>query len=107
MDELVMALAPAFAAGFAIQQLLEILGPLFEKASNKKALLGYISLAAGLALSFGMGLRVLEPLGVGDSDVFDAIATGLIISAGTEGINSIMKYLGYSKKKKKLEAGEG
>jgi hypothetical protein len=31
MDTLVMALGPAFAAGFALQQLMELLDPLFSR----------------------------------------------------------------------------
>jgi hypothetical protein len=34
----------------------------------------------------------------------DFIATALIISAGTEGVNSILKFLKYSKEDKKREA---
>ena len=99
MDKLVVALGPAFVAGFAVQQMLEILDPIVERffKGNKKLLLGSVSLIIGLALAFGAGLRVLQPLGVTNTDFLDAIVTGLIVSAGTEGINSIMKFLGYTK----------
>ncbi|MCI0608453.1 MAG: hypothetical protein L0Z71_05255 [Anaerolineae bacterium] len=98
MDKLVEGLGPAFAAGFALQQLLEILDPLVGKIKvDKKLLLGVVSLVLGLALSFGAGLSVLQPLGVTIASFWDTIITGLIISAGTEGINSIMKFLGYTK----------
>ncbi|MGD0174858.1 MAG: hypothetical protein ABSC61_10625 [Anaerolineales bacterium] len=44
MDKLVMALGPAFAAGFAVQRLLEILDPLLDKINfvkeNKKLFSG-------------------------------------------------------------------
>jgi len=108
MDKLVVALGPAFAAGFAVQQLLEILDPLVDKikADKKKLLLGIVSLVIGLALAFGAGLRVLHPLGVANADFWDAIVTALIVSAGTEGFNSIMKFLGYTKEKRKGEVGE-
>jgi hypothetical protein len=107
MDKLVTALGPAFAAGFAVQQLLEILDPLMDKIKvDKKFLLGIVSLIAGLVLSFGAGLRVLQPLGIAGSDTWDALVTGLIVSAGTEGFNSIMKFLGYSKEKQKANAAE-
>jgi len=106
MDKLVVALGPAFAAGFALQQLLEMLDPLLDKikAEWKKAVLAIVSLVVGLALAFGAGLRVLQPLGVTTLDFWDAIVTGLIVSAGTEGFNSIMKFLGYTKEKRKGEA---
>ncbi len=110
MDKLVVGLGPVFAVGFAVQRLLEILDPLFDKVKfitdNKKVILGIISLGFGLILAFGIGLRVLKPLGIESGDVLDGVATALIISAGTDGINSIMKYLGYAKEDKKTEAAE-
>ena len=107
MDKLVVALGPAFAAGFAVQQLLEILSPLVDKIkTEKKLVLGLLSLVIGLVLAFGAGLRVLQPLGVANVNfVLDAIVTALIISAGTEGFNSIMKFLGYTKDKRGQDVG--
>jgi hypothetical protein len=109
MDKLITALAPVFAAGMAIQQLGEILSPLVDKISidYKKIILGLVSLALGLLLAFTAKLHVLQILGVAPGtglDTIDAIVTGLIISGGTEGINSILKFLKYSKEDKKNEA---
>ncbi len=108
MDTLVIALGPAFAAGFAVQRLLEILDPILEKLpivkDYKKMTLAIVSLVVGLVLAFGVGLRVLEPLGVAASGGLDALVTALIVSAGTEGFNSIMKFLGYAKEEKKADA---
>jgi len=70
----------------------------------KKAILGALSLVAGLALAFGAGLRVLELLGVSSPWYWDELTTGLIISGGTQGINSILKFLGYAKEGKKADA---
>lgn len=109
MDKIVEGLGPAFAAGFAVQQLLEILDPVFEKSKvNKKLILGLISLVLGFALASGAGLHVLQAFGVVNAGFWDVVVTGLIISGGTEGFNSIMKYLGYSKDnaKKNLESSE-
>jgi hypothetical protein len=105
MDKLIEGLGPAFAAGFAVQQLLEIIAPVLERfwSGSKKILMGLISLAAGLALSFYAGLKVLKPFGV-DAPFIDLIVTGLIISAGTEGINSVLKFMGYYKQKEKADA---
>src|SRR5207253_4364611 len=102
MDKLILALGPAFAAGFAVQRLLEILDPALEQVTfikaNKKVILGIVSLLVGLGLSFGVGLRILQPLGVSNAgDFLDACATGLIVSAGADGFNSIVKFLGYAK----------
>src|SRR5689334_22551358 len=109
MDMLVTALGPVLAAGLALQQLLEILNPLLERLvgeneKTKKMYAGVISLFVGFGLSFGAGLRVLTALGASTPYVVDGIVSGLIISAGTEGINSIMKFLGYTKEKEKANA---
>lgn len=102
MDKLVAALAPVFAVGFAVQQLIEISIPVVEKIKiNKKAFLSCISLIIGLILSWGAGIRVLQPLGLNSPTSIDVIITGLIVSGGTEGINSIVKLLGYVKEKQK------
>lgn len=107
MDELIIALGPAFATGFAVQRLMEILDPIVDKVKifreYKKIFLGVVSFIVGLVLTFGIGLRVLEPLGVPNEAFWDGIVTALIISAGTEGFNSIMKFLGYKKEEKKAE----
>ena len=106
MDKLVLALGPAFVAGFALQRLLEILDPLVDGwvETNKKIISGLISLLVGLLLATFGGLRVLAPLNFTQSDIIDDIVTGLVISGGTEGFNSIMKFLGYSKEEKKSDA---
>src|SRR2546427_4874712 len=107
METLVTALGPVFAAGLAIQQLLELLDSILLKRlipEYKKAILGALSLVAGLALAFGAGLRVLELLGVSSPWYWDELTTGLIISGGTQGINSILKFLGYAKEGKKADA---
>lgn len=112
MDNLIFSLAPAFAAGLAIQQLLEIadrfieqvlkiVGPSISIGIDKKLILGLISLFMGLIITIGTGLRVLQPLGIEQGDFFDVIVTSLIISAGTEGLNSIVKFLGYAKEGRK------
>jgi len=105
MDKLVTALGPAFAAGLAIQQLLELLDPVVgEKLGNsKKIVLNLVTLGIGLVLAFAGGLQVLEPLGIHHSTV-DSIVTGLIIAGGTQGINSLLKFMGYAKEGKKADA---
>jgi hypothetical protein len=114
MDNFLMALGPAFAAGLAIQQLLEIVGRLIDQlleivgplniGLDKQLILGLISLGAGLFLSVGAGLRVLEPLGIVNADFFDIIVTAFVISSGTESLNAIVKFLGYSKEGRKATA---
>jgi hypothetical protein len=109
MNNIIEAFAPIFAVGFAVQQLLEIVRPILDKVApvNTKMLLGIISLVVGVLFSATTGVRVLEPLGVGGCKIIDIVVTGLIISAGTEGMNSVMKFLGYKKDKAKEEAKNG
>ena len=118
LDNFIKALAPLFAAGFAVQQLLEILTSFFDLDSKKvfqkykKPILGVVSFAFGCALTAQLKLGILYILKVckpnevcapGKLDPVDFIATALIISAGTEGVNSILKFLKYSKEEKKRE----
>lgn len=107
---LVAALAPAFAAGFALQRLLEILDPILDKiksGDHKKVVLGLISFVSGLGLAAWPSMRVLSHL-VKQGDYvpqfLDYLVTGLILSGGTEGFNSILKLLNYKKEEKKAEA---
>ncbi len=127
MDKLVTALAPVFAAGFAVQQLLEILTSILDLDAResfqkyKKAILGLVSLILGFVLAYNGYLKVLQPLfaivvvdpltkvvttsfSVTIPNYLDYPVTALVISAGTEGINSIMKFLKYSKEDKKNDA---
>jgi hypothetical protein len=111
VSDVVTAFGPAFAAGFAIQRLLELLDPLFpfkDSPDRKKKILGIVSLLCGLALAGGMGIRIIRHLITPDAagwfDALDAFVTALVISAGTEGLNSIIKFLGYAKAEKKAEA---
>lgn len=117
MDMLITSLGPAFAAGLAIQQLIEITdrfieqvlkfaGPSLGIDIDKKLVLGLISFVAALFLTVGAGLRVLQPLGVQQGDIADVLVTALIISAGTESFNSIIKFLGYVKEDRKVTAAE-
>lgn len=108
MDTLLIALGPAFAAGLAVQQFLEFASPLIDKLKrDKKFVMSLASLMIGLVLAFGAGLRVLEPFGLTHAGIFDPLVTGLIISAGTEGMNSVLKFLGYAKSRKKGDAENG
>jgi len=108
MDKLIPALAPIFAAGLGIQQLGEILSPLLDKISTeyKKVIFGLISLTLGLGVAFNFDLHVLNAL-LGKTNVhteWDSFITGVIISGGTEGVNSILKFLKFKKEETKNEA---
>lgn len=109
METLVTALGPVIVAAFAVQQLLELVGQIFFNDSggkNKKLVLGLVSLALGFVLAFGFGLRIMEPFGVVTVGWLDAVVTAILLSAGTEGSNSIMKVLEYYKESLK-DDGDG
>jgi hypothetical protein len=76
---------------------------LVSEAKKKKFVLSIISLIVGIALAALGDLRVLAPLGVADNEGVDVIITGLFITGGTEGFNSVMKFLGYKKEEQKVE----
>ena len=107
---LIAALGPAFAAGFSLQRLLEILDPLVTRIigdERKRIVLGLLSLAVGLLLAFALDLHVLTKLGVTLSPrmgYLDYLVTALIVSAGTEGFNSILKFLSYKKEESEATA---
>jgi preprotein translocase subunit Sss1 len=112
MDQLIVALGPVFVAGFAVQQFLEILTavlnldskPSFEKF--KKVILGVVSLALGLLLAGCVQeFRVLHVLKIASVGTWlDVLISALVLSAGTEGVNSILKFFKYSKEDKKATA---
>jgi hypothetical protein len=126
MQNIIMALAPVFAAGFAIQQLLEVPGTLIELSGGeksqkyKKIILGVLGAIIGCSLAAWVDdlavLRVLLTHTVTDaagksttvvpviSRYVEVPVTGLILSAGTEGVNSILKFMKYAKEDKKNEA---
>jgi hypothetical protein len=119
MDKLIESLGPAFATGLAIQQLLEIADRFWDQilkiidptgalaVLDKRFVLNILSFLVALILTIFAGLRVLMPLGIdagGAGDLADVFVTTLIISAGTESFNSIVKFLGYVKEDRKITA---
>ena len=111
------------ATGFAVQQLLQVIGdPLSSIAISsikfrrgveqpdgtrmlpmgisdvdaKKILLGAMSLAIGGAIAYSLdSVRILNTLGL--TTRWDGFITALTISAGTEGANSVIKLMQYVK----------
>ena len=113
MDALILALGPAFGAGFAVQRALEILGSILDLISTrwagatrlKAVTLGLVSFGIGWALAAWAGISVLNPLTDPDPPrIWDILVTALVVSAGTEGLNSILKFLQYQKEEQKGEA---
>jgi hypothetical protein len=77
-----------------------------DRPKLKPFILAAFSIAAGFALAIGTGVRVLQPLGATGVDTWDVVVTALVVSAGTEGANSILKYLGYKKDEQKKETAK-
>jgi hypothetical protein len=118
MTDIERAIATIGLAGFAVQRSLEILDAPIDLWSKKKAADGTatvdpvtkkiwtaaISFVIGLLIGCVPELRVLQYVYQGVNWIVDQIVTGLIISAGTEGANSIIKFLTYAKDARKAEA---
>ena len=103
-------LAPIFAASVAVQQILEVFSGLVEKyvrESRKKAVLGIIGFLVGIMLTRAFHLDVMDYFKVNSGiPGIDTVVTALVLSAGTEGTNSIVKFLKYLKEDKKATAAE-
>lgn len=103
-------LAPIFAASLAVQQVLEVLSVPVEKWFGEvrtKSVLGVIGFLIGIVLALVFNLNVMSYFGVPNAGNFlDKIVTALILSAGTEGMNSVVKFLKYLKEDKKATAAE-
>jgi hypothetical protein len=107
----IKSLLVAFAAGFCIQQLLEIADPilsLFLKTEvAKRSVLGLISLGLGAVIAFEGHIKIFGPLGATSFPPgLDIFLTAVFISAGTEGFNSILKFANYKKEEAKVSAAD-
>jgi len=107
----IQQLLSAFAAGFSIQQLLEILDPfislLFKTPASKKSTLGVISLLLGGVIAFSGQIHIFKILGAtAIPEWLDTFLTAVFISAGTEGFNSILKFANYKKEAAKTSAAD-
>lgn len=103
-------LAPIFAASLAVQQVLEVVSMPLENRVGKlglKSVLGIIGFVIGIILAYTFDLNVMEYFKVAHSGgLLDKVVTALILSAGTEGTNSLVKFLKYLKEDKKATAAE-
>jgi hypothetical protein len=108
MDELIRAFGPVIACGIALQQALELVDPALDRfiRPHKKWILSVISLVLALALTAGLGLGILKPLGYPSAGVFDVLVTSLFMISGTKGANELLKWLGYRKTAARLALPE-
>jgi hypothetical protein len=118
-SEVIKALAPAFVAGFAVQQAVEVVSsivafiPGFDKTVKlKKLVLLTVSLGFSWFVVCHFQLDVMQtfsPPPKGTPPPFscwNAIVTIIFISAGTEGFNSLLKWLNYKKEETKTTAAD-
>jgi len=108
MDKLIEAVGPVLIASIALQQLLELLDPVLDALlrKQKKWILSAVALIVGLILSFGLGLRLLAPLGFAQYTVLDGIVTALFLTGGTKAVNDLLKWVGYMKESAKRGMSE-
>jgi hypothetical protein len=65
--------------------------------------LSVVAFVVGLALTLGLGLRILAPLGITRFPWVDVILTTLFMTGGTKGINDLIKLIGYKKEEAKID----
>ena len=113
--DVVKALAPLFAAGVAIQQFTDLvdsglssLAPATGLGDAKKFVVKLLAVVAGFTFVLQSGISVFASLLPGSQlpAWLDHTIAALIVGGGTEGVNSIVKFLGYAKEEKKAEAGK-
>lgn len=121
LTDYVGGLAPAFIAGFGVQQTIEVIDSLATWRWNwdpsnagdmrmKKAILSLVSviIAAVLTGLGGGNIDVLKPF-IKEGyqwGFFGGVVTVIFISGGTEGFNSLMKWLSYKKEDAKAAAAK-
>ncbi|NIS80929.1 MAG: hypothetical protein GTO14_12125 [Anaerolineales bacterium] len=108
MNDLATALAPAFVAGFALQQLIELLDPVLDQflKPHKKWILSVVTIVLSLLLALLLELRILRTLGIVGLPWLDTILTAFFIAGNTKGINDLLKLIGYKKEEAKVALKE-
>jgi len=117
-SKVVSALAPAFAAGFAVQQTIELVDTFFSVASKswrnladapaaKKLIASGIGLLLSIVLVTAGKLDIITPLLTQGAQVpgfVRNLISVIFISAGTEGFNSLLKWVSWKKEESKAKA---
>jgi hypothetical protein len=108
MNPLVESLGPVFIAGFALQQLLELLDPILDRLfkPDKAWLLSILALLLSLGITLVLGLRVLRPFGLTQAAWLDVLLTALLISSGTKWLNDLLKIISYKKQELQARAAQ-
>lgn len=116
-QDYINALAPAFVAGFAVQQGVEVVSSLCAQAvkdwdkniSKKKAILTLVSLSISAWIVTFANLDVLQVFVASkncEAPFTHGLVTVIFISAGTEGFNSLLKWISYKKEDAKASAAD-
>lgn len=119
MADIIPALIMPFAAGFVVQRLLEVLDPFttakIKDPNKKRIVMAMLSLVIGWLLAVFMDIHIFgvlyEALNKAQDRHFnhpnwDIFFSGIFISAGTEGFNSLLKFANYKKETSKAEAAD-
>src|SRR5258706_14946551 len=105
MPDLTQALLVPFLAGFIVQRFLEVVDPFttakIADPNRKKVVLSVISLILGWLLAGFGHIAIFNALKWAMSSGWDVFFSGIFISAGTEGFNSLMKFANYKKEASK------
>jgi hypothetical protein len=109
MPDLTQALLVPFVAGFIVQRFLDILDTFtttkIADPNQKKLAMGVLSLVFGWLLAGFGHIRIFCALQwPGINAGWDIFFSGIFISAGTEGFNSVMKFANYKKEATKADA---
>jgi hypothetical protein len=108
--EMVKALTVPLAAGFVVQRVVEILDTYTTAkiidVARKKFVIGGISLGLGWMLASVGQIHIFSALQWTMNPYLDAIASGIFISGGSEGFNTLMKFTNYKKEASKADAAE-
>ncbi len=109
--------AVVFLAGFAIQQVLQILDPFvvwgmaklkagrpnkdlpggMADADFKKAVMAALAFVLGLATALMTGIRLLRLVRPEFNDFGDLLVSALVLGTGTEAVNTVLKFISYVK----------
>ena len=112
-DSIISNLIAPFAGGFVIQRFFDVFdGPISKLVGDpvyKKLVLGIASIALGWWIASAVPVEIFRVLlkqvcGKGIDPTFDHFLSGVFISAGTEGFNSLMKFANYKKEASKADA---
>lgn len=112
------ALAPAFTAGFAVQQTIELVDTVLSVKSDKwaglvsdptkkKLITSLIGLLLAILLVIEGKFDVIGPLlpvSTQLSPFISGLITVIFISGGTEGFNSLLKFITWKKEEAKANA---